>query len=820
MSEDYSLRQYALAYANMGMAVFPLVPKSKNPATKNGFLDATSDPEKIEKWWKKNPNYNIGIATGRMSGGLVAIDLDIDKEKGKYGNETLREWEAGHGQLPDTCRAITGRGGYHILYYADREIACSTEENKAVDIRGDGGYIVAPPSIHPNGRLYEWEQAPDEFVMEHANELVYEFIDFARPKKKETAAYSVPEIIPEGSRDNTIFKLACSLQSKGLSDEAILAAAIVENEARCVPPLTDKEVRQKVESALKYQKSTAPYSGKALPPKEGITHFVDAPAVLRCEDWMCGKDGVYKWVQGKKETDPPIFVNVSYQQILPIGTTENIETGEQKYDIAFSVRRGGRFTWKDIKVEPAVCCSKTKIVTLANLGVVVNDQTAKNLVNYISDMYRINEDSLPVTKAISHFGWIGKEFFPYVKGIVFDGDNAQAKTVQAVGGHGSFETWRKACMGYRENMFVRLLMDASLASVLIKKINCLCFVLHLWGASGTGKTVAFMVAASVWGIPDELILSVDSTINYCTSRAALMKSLPVFVDETQLSRGNLEKLIYGMTEGKERGRLSRNSSEKNRKTWENVSFFNGEQPIVGAQSGAGAVNRVIELEIDKPLFTDFAGVLETVRENNGQAGERFVKYIQGIPDAELVRRHKDLCQKLSVLAQSTGKQVQSLACILLADQLAGECLFPGEKAVDLLEGVGFLKKEAEVSQAERAYQFVIDWIAANENLFNPAYSNRILGKVTKDSCLVNQTELTAVLETNGFNFDAVKKEWAESGYLERTNSGKYAFLTTVAGKDTKARYVKIIFQNPKRLDEYEDYTGSNDPFIEKCENNP
>lgn len=812
MSDDYSLRQYALAYAKMGMAVFPLVPKSKNPATQHGFQNATTDPNQIEEWWGGNPNYNIGIASGQMSGGIIVVDLDIDKEKGKYGNETLREWESEHGQLPDTCRTITGRGGYHLLYRADRKILCSINEEKAVDIRGDGGYFVAPPSIHENGNRYEWEQDPQEFVLEQANDLVYEFIDFVRPEKKKKSTFSVPEEIPEGSRDNTIFRLACSLQSKGLSDEAILAAAIKENETRCVPPLTDKEVEQKVESALKYQKSTTPYSEKALPPKEGITQFVDAPIQLRCEDWICNKDGVYKWIPGKKDTDPPVLIDVSYQQILPVGLTENIETGEQKYDIAFSVRRNGRFMWKDIKVEPAVCCSKTKIVTLSNLGVVVNDQKAKNLVNYISDMYRINEDHLPVTKAVSHFGWIGKQFFPYVNDIVFDGDNAQAKTVQAVGSHGTFEVWQKECMEYRKNLFVRLLMDASLASALIKKINCLCFVLHLWGASGTGKTVAFMVAASIWGIPDELILSVDSTINYCTSRAALMKSIPVFVDETQLSRGSLEKLIYAMTEGKERGRLSRNSSEKDRKTWENVSFFNGEQPIVGEQSGAGAVNRVIELEIDQPLFTDFTHVLETVRENNGQAGEMFVRYIQGIPDTELVRRHKDLCQKLSILAQSTGKQVQSLACILLADQLAGECLFPGEKAVDLLEGVGFLKRETEVSQAERAYQFIIDWIAANENMFNPMYSNRILGKIAGDSCLFNQTELSAVLEESGFNFDAVKKEWAAAGYLERSSDGKYAIRTTVAGKDTKARYVKIIFQYPKSISEYEDYAGDSEPF--------
>lgn len=812
MSEDYSLRQYALAYAKMGMAVFPLVPKSKKPATAKGFHDATTDSGQIEDWWKRNQNYNIGIATGQASRGVIVIDLDIDKEKGEYGTETLRDWQAEHGQLPDTCQTITGRGGYHLLYRSDRKIACSINKEKAVDIRGDGGYFVAPPSIHENGRRYEWEQAPDECVIEHADGRVYEFIDFVRPGKKEKPNPSAPEVIPEGVRDDTIFRLACSLQAKGLSNEAIMAAAIKENEIRCVPPLTDKEVEQKVGSALKYQKSTAPYAGKALPPKEGMTQFVDAPIRLRCEDWICGKEGVYKWVPGRKDTDPPILIDVSYQQIMPVGLTENIETGEQKYDIAFSVRRNSRFIWKDIKVEPAVCCSKTKIVTLSNLGVVVNDQKAKNLVNYISDMYRINEDSLPVTKAVSHFGWIGKDFFPYVKDIVFDGDNAQAKTVQAVGRHGSFETWQRECMEYRKNLYVRLLMDASLASVLIRKINCLCFVLHLWGASGTGKTVAFMAAASVWGFPDELIQSVDSTINYCTSRAALMKSLPVFVDETQLSRGNLEKVIYAMTEGKERGRLTRNSSEKGRKTWENVSFFNGEQPIVGEQSGAGAVNRVIELEIDQPLFADFAHVLEMVRENNGHAGERFVRHIQGIPDAELIRRHKELCQDLSILTQSTGKQVQSLACILLADRIAGECLFPNEKAVDLLAGVGILKKEEEVSQSERAYQFIIDWIAANENLFSSIYGNRILGRITEDSCLFNQTELSAVLEEKRFSFDAVKKEWAAAGYLERSSDGKYAIRTTVAGKDTKARYVKIMFQYPKSITECEDYTGDSDPF--------
>ena len=102
-----------------------------------------------------------------------------------------------------------------------------------------------------------------------------------------------------------------------------------------------------------------------------------------------------------------------------------------------------------------------------------------------------------------------------------------------------------------------------------------------------------------------------------------------------------------------------------------------------------------------------------------------MRHVQGITDTELIGRHKVLCQKLFILAQSTGKQVRALP---VSSWLAGECLFPGEKAVDLLEGVGFLKMEAEVSQAERAYQFIIDWIAANENLFDPMYSNKVSAK--------------------------------------------------------------------------------------------
>ncbi|MCH1982468.1 DUF927 domain-containing protein [Ruminococcus sp. OA3] len=817
MAETYNLMQHALSYAKMGLAVFPIqswgnTEKAfKKPLTKNGFQNASMDPEQIKRWWAEWPNANIGIALGKRSGGIFAIDLDIKKEAGIDGRETLREWEHEHGSLPeDTWRSITGKGGEHIFYKTDREVSCNRDifgNECGVDIRGDGGYIIAPPSLHFSGRRYEWEYAPDEFQIAEANETVFSFI---MPEKDlERKRFEVPETIMQGSRDDTIFKLACSLQAKGLSDEAILAAVQKENETRCVPPLSDKEVRQKVESALKYQKSTTPYSNAVIREANKVTQFVDAPLTLKSGQWDCDKNGVYKWVPARKETDPPVLITASHQQILPIGLLENIETGEQKYNLAFSVKRNGRYVWKDIKVEPAICCTKTKIIGLANLGIQVNDQTAKALVGYLADMYRINEETIPIEKAISHFGWVGNNFFPYMEGIIFDGDIAQEKTVAALKPYGNFEQWKAACREYRKNLYIRLLIDASLASVLIKKLGCLCFVVHLWGPSGTGKTVGFMAAASVWGRPDDLMLSVDSTINYCTGRAALMKNLPVFVDETQLAKGDLSKLIYSMTEGKKRGRLDRNSKERNQGTWENVSFFNGEQPIINNSSGAGAINRVIELEVEGPLFSDYGGVLETVRENYGYAGEAFVKYVQGIPDKQLIQEHKELCKEISELAQSTGKQAQSLACIMLADRLAEKCLFPGEEPMNLKNSAIFLKNTSEVSQAERAYRFIVDWIALNNKSFEPIYSIQQYGVINeKDNyCLFNKSKLCEVMEDNGFNFDAVKKEWAQMGYLEKTLDGKYAFLTTAGTVTTKARYVKITIMGRKTIEELEDVVG-------------
>jgi hypothetical protein len=143
----------ALTFAAQGLAVFPCVPRTKDPATKRGFYDATTNPATIRRFWRI-ADRNIGIPTGAVSGFWV---LDIDPG----GEEHIRRFEAEHGALPPTRMVITGRGGRHLWFKYVGPIECSVGRVAThVDVRGDGGYAVVPSSVHENGRAYQWATDP------------------------------------------------------------------------------------------------------------------------------------------------------------------------------------------------------------------------------------------------------------------------------------------------------------------------------------------------------------------------------------------------------------------------------------------------------------------------------------------------------------------------------------------------------------------------------------------------------------------------------------------------------------------------------------
>lgn len=237
----------AADYAGQGMAVIPLRPRSKVPATSHGKKDATSNLQQVAAWFPPDTNRNIGILTGERSRLLV---LDIDPRNG--GDASFERFERTYGKLPATKRAITGGGGFHLFYRLPKDITGlgdrpNVADYKGLDVKCDG-YVVAAPSIHPDtGKSYAWDA--DVPIVEAPPFL----IELARGGKRIKSAGSLSSgAVAEGGRNDTLFRMASGLRARGFSPGAIFAAVEAENTACCVPPLDADEVKRIVQSAMRY----------------------------------------------------------------------------------------------------------------------------------------------------------------------------------------------------------------------------------------------------------------------------------------------------------------------------------------------------------------------------------------------------------------------------------------------------------------------------------------------------------------------------------------------------------------------------------------
>lgn len=297
MSEYPSMYDAAIEYAKKGFAVFPLKYRDKVPLTRNGCKDATTDAAQIKAWWQKYPNANIGLATGSVSQNVFVIDLDIDEDRGIDGYHSLEDWQREHGDFPETWTAITGRGGYHLYYRGNGKIKNRAGIIDGVDIRGNGGYVVAPPSIHKNGRRYDWEYSPDEFEIAKADNNVEYFLN--HDDQKQGAAFTMPNIVAAGQRNQMLFRFACMMQAKGASDQSVFAATMAENESTCSPPLSEREVRIIVSSATKYEKGKPIHiDSEGVATRENKDDVIGNPEwVLNFLDCNHDKDGNIKSVK-------------------------------------------------------------------------------------------------------------------------------------------------------------------------------------------------------------------------------------------------------------------------------------------------------------------------------------------------------------------------------------------------------------------------------------------------------------------------------------------------------------------------------------------
>ena len=228
--------------------------QGKHPRTEHGLHDASTDIVDIARWWRTWPDANIGIRTGSASG-LVVLDVDVkDDRDGAQALETLEEE---HGKLPDTVEAITGSGGRHLLFRhpGDREIKNRNDMLPGLDVRADGGYIVAAPSLHLSGRAYEYEASSGPRDIEVAalpEWLLKEIVGTNGNGHGNARAEPVPIVIAKGGRNATLASLAGTMRRRSATEAEILAFLEVANRDRCSPPLPDTEVSKIAWSVSRY----------------------------------------------------------------------------------------------------------------------------------------------------------------------------------------------------------------------------------------------------------------------------------------------------------------------------------------------------------------------------------------------------------------------------------------------------------------------------------------------------------------------------------------------------------------------------------------
>ena len=239
----------ALGYARGGWPVFPLAARSKRPATPNGLNDATTDLRRVETWWRRQPTANIGLPIPR---GLVVVDIDSP--------DALPRLKAHGRTLPGTVSATTGRGRH--LWYSTGSIEIRNQVGifEGVDIRGPGGYVVAPPSLHDTGVVYEWDvqlergsisEAPD-WLMEILTEPSHSgrSIDPQLPNRQHEWADILGRTYDEGCRNQTLARV-CGHLFAHLPARSAEAIAKTWAAGHLRPPLPTSEVQRTIQSIAK-----------------------------------------------------------------------------------------------------------------------------------------------------------------------------------------------------------------------------------------------------------------------------------------------------------------------------------------------------------------------------------------------------------------------------------------------------------------------------------------------------------------------------------------------------------------------------------------
>ena len=238
----------ARGYLARGWSVIPIEARGKRPLVRwQRYQQHLPEPDEIARWFAADADANVGIVTGRLSR-LVVLDVD----PGHGGADSIAAWERRHGPMPETVECTTGGGGRHLYFgHPGGEVHNRAGLAPGIDLRGDGGLVVAPPSVHPSGRRYRWRAGrdPDRRALAPMPAWLLRVVLREGARRGHPTAYwrSLVEAgVAEGRRNDTAASLVGHLLWHGVDPEVALELLLCWNRVKCRPPLPDSEVAEVV----------------------------------------------------------------------------------------------------------------------------------------------------------------------------------------------------------------------------------------------------------------------------------------------------------------------------------------------------------------------------------------------------------------------------------------------------------------------------------------------------------------------------------------------------------------------------------------------
>lgn len=549
-------------------------------------------------------------------------------------------------------------------------------------------------------------------------------------------------------------------------------------------------------------------------------HYFDDGHELNCGKWTANASGVTIY-------DPANCVEriACPHPILITKILMNIETGDEKVRLVY--QRGN--VWKTIVVDKSKIASANKIVDLANKGVMVTSETAKYLVKYLSELEYLNVGDIEEGESTGKFGWIGKGFMPYDTDIEFDAEQKFPDLIKAVRSCGSYDKWLELVKDIRKKgrIETQVYLAASFGSVLLKPLNALPFIVNLWGESGKGKTVALMLAASVWADPSEnrYITDPKSSITALEVRENLLNHLPMMVDDfSQLKekyKDQFTDYVYILCSGNGKDRSNVNLGLNNGTNWQNICLTNIERPLTTETMRGGAINRILDFEMEEGyIFDNGNKVVSVLTKNYGFAGKEFVDFVKALGFDRIRAVQEDFLKKINEIAERKGqekeeKQVIPLSILLTADKIATDAIFEDGIYLDIEKCVDVLKNRGEVSENERAYGFVFDEISLNINRFDTSTDNKgeIWGEIDDEEGYVYiiSTVFDRICEHGNFSRKAFLIWAINKGLVKQTDTTRSTVVKKLSGVATRFVAIKldgISKKNEESLPKKEEVTGS------------